>query len=273
MGASAGVGTLVPSERPGAASVDSRQRSARIDLGGIDTGRVPMRACGMRQGRESAFARVLLAVSATILVACGGAESASPSGAAPGEARSAVPSVSLPAVVAADPAEVAAAAAAISAADFARPETIDAVEAVALTDAGVQAAADAIGHGAKGDALWAATWIYANGGIDPTPLLPLLTADDASARAMAAAALLARGVKEGAEPLVALAGSDEPLRGSKPPVIVGDFAAGSLARFIDGPNVASGASRADAAATWSAWLTQNGSAMAYDPASARWSAP
>jgi len=174
---------------------------------------------------------------------------------------------------AAEPQEVAAAAAVIAGAELARTETIDAVDAVRFTDAGVEAAADALAVGATGDALWAATWIYASGASDPAPLLPLLTAGDPSVRAMAASGLLARGVRDAAAPLVALVGSEEPLRGSDPPLLVGDYAAASLTRFVSGPTVAAGAARADAAASWSAWLTENESIMIYDDDTGRWSAP
>lgn len=175
--------------------------------------------------------------------------------------------------VLADPVEVAKAAAIIAAADPGRPETLDAVDAVRFTDAGVEAAADALGQGATGDAQWAATWIYASGGVDPAPLQPMLAAEDPSVRAIAASGLLARGVRGAAEALAELASSDAPLRGSEPPMAVGDFAAATLARFVAGPSVAGGASRTDAAAAWSAWLAQHGSALAYDAEAVRWSAP
>jgi hypothetical protein len=225
---------------------------------------------------------ILLAASVGVgLVGCGGSDSTSPTTTREPVASSAPanpsttagqPSTTRPTTTAVDAAERSAATAAIAATDLADPASLQALDAVGMTDAGVVAAAEALASGATGDALWAATWIYAGGGIDPAPLEPLLTADDATVRAMAAASLLAQGVRAAAGPLVALSGSEEPVRGARPPLLLGAFAASTLARYVSGPELADGTSLADAAAAWSAWMSQHGASMTYDDGTGRWSA-
>ena len=50
------------------------------------------------------------------------------------------------------------------------PDSLAALEGVRLTPAGAAAAADLLASGATGDALWAATYVYASSGDDPAPL-------------------------------------------------------------------------------------------------------
>ncbi len=159
---------------------------------------------------------------------------------------------------------------AIDAADLREPATIDAVDAVRFAPGAAEAASKAIEGGAVGDALWAATWIYATSGDDPTPLTPLLAHDDPSIRAMAAAALLAGGDADGAVALAGLLRVEERLRGSIPPVTVGRYAAGSLAHLLGGPTTAPGAGSAAVAKAWTAWLEQHGSALSFDAATGTW---
>lgn len=161
----------------------------------------------------------------------------------------------------------------LAAADLAEPETIDAVDAVRFTDEAVDAAAASIESGATGDELWAATWVYGSGGTDPAVLVPLFDADDASVRAMAAAAALALGEAGGGSALVALLDDGTELRGSDPPVTVQAYAASSLRRFVAGPDVAPGTAPAEVSAAWQPWWTDHFAALAFDPASRRWSAP
>ena len=170
-------------------------------------------------------------------------------------------------------AAVAEAARLLAAADLASPESLDAVDAVRFTDEAVDAAADAIASGATGDELWAATWVYGSSGTDPDVLAPLLEADDASVRAMAAAASLALGAVDGGSALVALLDDGGELRGSDPPLTVQTYAASSLHRFVAGPEVAAAIGAADLAGAWRAWWTDHLASLTFDPASRRWSAP
>jgi hypothetical protein len=172
-----------------------------------------------------------------------------------------------------DPAAIAAARTAIEAADLADADTLTAIDAIRYTRAAAQAAADVLAAGTSGDARWAATWVYASAGHDPAPLRPLLDGDDdASVRAMAAAALLALGDRGGAETRAVLAASEDQLRGSRPPLSIAAYAAGSRARFIAGPSVVDDAPPAEVRAAWEAWLAEHGSTMTFDAATARWSA-
>jgi hypothetical protein len=163
--------------------------------------------------------------------------------------------------------------AAITAADLREPATIDAVDAVRFVPGAAETASQAIADGASGDALWAATWVYASSGSDPAPLLPLLAHDDPSIRAMAAAALLADGDADGAVALAGLLRVEERLQGSIPPVTVGQYAASSLARLLDGPPATPGAGSAAVAEAWTRWLGQHGPALSFDAATGTWAVP
>lgn len=120
--------------------------------------------------------------------------------------------------------------AAIENANLADAATIDEVDAIRFTDAGIAAAGVALASGVTGDARWAATWIAASMGC-LEPLEPLLADDDATVRALAAAAFVAAGRPEGATALDALIGETALLRGSEPPISVGEFATVTLERY------------------------------------------
>jgi hypothetical protein len=172
-----------------------------------------------------------------------------------------------------DPAAILAARAAIDRARLADPASIDALATVRFDDGAPEAAAAALAEGVTGDARWAATWVYASAGTDPAVLKPLLTDEDASVRSLAAAAVTAWGDPAGVPVLASLAASDRPLEGSFPPETIGDFAAGTLARFVTGgPDVAPDAAPAAVAAAWTAWLGGAGASLTFNPATGTWSA-
>jgi hypothetical protein len=179
---------------------------------------------------------------------------------------------STPALQPADPAAIAAARTVIEAARLEDPATIGAVGAIRYDDGAVEAAAEVLAGGAQGDARWAATWVYATSGADPTPLHPLLTDPDPSIRVMAAAALVALGDAAGIPVLVALTTEAAQLRGSLPPVSVSAYAAGSLARFVTGPAVDPGAAPDAVHGTWQAWMDQHAAGLRFDPVTGLWSA-
>lgn len=168
---------------------------------------------------------------------------------------------------------IAAARAAIDAADLADTTTLETLAGIRFTDEGAIAAGQAIQGGATGDALWAATWIYTAFGTDPEILVPVLSSADSTVRAMAAAALLAWGRREAADALVALLSSEGGIRGSEPPLTISAFAAATLDRFVDGPTIAAGATREERTAAWSTWLGANGASMQFDLDAARWDVP
>ena len=56
------------------------------------------------------------------------------------------------------------------------------------TDAGARVSANALSGGAQGDLLWAATYVYAGSGSDPSLLEPLLSDPDPTIRTLAAGA-------------------------------------------------------------------------------------
>ncbi len=163
--------------------------------------------------------------------------------------------------------------AAIQAANLGDPDSISAVSAIRFSDEGAAAAAAAIQSGATGDALWAATWVYGAAGTDPNILLQLLSSQDATIRALAAAPLVAWGRREAADELVRLLSTGGVLHGSAPLITIAAFADSTLQRFIHGPAIAADASAADRASAWSSWLAPNGAAMQFDADSGTWSIP
>ena len=122
----------------------------------------------------------------------------------------------------------------LAATDAADQATVDALGEILYTDEGADAAAAAIGAGATGDELWAATWVYATSGTDASVLLPVFTAGDPSTRAVAAAGALALGEASAGPVLVQLLRDSAALRNSEPPVAVADYAAYTLGRFVAG---------------------------------------
>ena len=172
-----------------------------------------------------------------------------------------------------DPAAVSAARTAIDAANLADEATLEAISAVRVTDAGVEAAAQAIRGDASGDALWAATWIYTGHGVEPDVLAPLLANPDPSIRAMAATTLLAWGRLEAVRVAIDLIPEQGNVRGSEPPLSLSDFARGALDREIQDPPIGLDAAPADAAAAWTTWIAANEAALRFDPATGLWSVP
>lgn len=228
-------------------------------------------------------------VALVLLVAACGADGDAPAGvpATPGSAvetagTAAVPSATLasgepgsaPSVPPADPAAVAAVRTLIDSASLDDPETLDGLGAARFDDGAPDAAAAALADGVTGDARWAAVWTYASAGTDPNVLRPVLEDPDATLRALAAAALAAWGDPAGIPVLADLAALDDRLAGSYPPTSVGEFAAGTLARFVAGPEIAPDSTPADQAAAWDAWLAQHDpSTLAFDPETGSWSVP
>jgi hypothetical protein len=166
-------------------------------------------------------------------------------------------------------AEVKAAGAVISAAAIGSAGA-SALDAVRFTDAGKAAAEQAIATGATGAELWAATWVYTSTASDPAPLVPLFAAPDLSTRALAAAGALSFGERAAAPVLVGLLSDGEQLAGSKPPLTIGQFAASTLTRYIDAPEIRADAAPSDLVAPWTAWLAGPGAGLKFDPESGRW---
>jgi len=164
----------------------------------------------------------------------------------------------------------------LQAADLSKPATIAAVDRVRFTAVGEQAARELLAAGASGEALWAATWVYASSGKDPAPLRGLVTSQDATIRVMAAAFLVATGERAGFEPLVNELADEDLLAGSVPPQAVWTFAVSTLVRYA-GPNGpvppvdAPAAELAAAQAAWSGWLSGQGGKLRFDPATGTWS--
>ena len=193
--------------------------------------------------------------------------------AGPSAAASAGEPGSAPSLPPADPAAVATVRTLIDAARLDDPVTLDAVGAARFDEGAPEAAAQALADGVAGDTRWAAVWIYASSGVDPAVLRPVLEDLDPSLRALAAAALTAWGDSAGIPVLADLVGLPDRLEGSYPPTSVGDFAAGTLARFVSGPSLDPGATSEVHAAAWGSWLTQHDPAtLVYDTEAGTWSA-
>jgi hypothetical protein len=171
-------------------------------------------------------------------------------------------------------ADVAAARGMIEAADLANPETLNAIEGVRFTPAGEEAARAVLAAPAAGDALWAATWVYASSGTDSAVLAPLLVSGDASIRVMAAAALVAAGDRSGFAILAAALSDAGQLRGSQPLISVAGFSASTLSSYIEAAGVpAAAATEAEVAAiaaSWSTWLGANEKSLQFDRTSGTW---
>jgi hypothetical protein len=168
--------------------------------------------------------------------------------------------------------DVAAARQVLEATDLANPETLSDLEAVRFTQAGQDAARALLASGASGDALWAATWIYATSGTDPSVLAPVLADEDPTIRALAAAALLSWGRPEAAAVLRDLLSATGHLRGGAPPLLISEFAAYSLGRSIEGPTIDAAATPADVTTAWTSWLAANESSMQFVAETGKWGA-
>jgi hypothetical protein len=221
---------------------------------------------------------VVLATVASALAACQSAnpnQPASSGGAATTGATTApAGATNVPASgVAVTGAGVAEARAAIDAANLADAASLMAIDGIRFTDEGAAAAAQALQAGATGDALWAAALVYGTSGSDPAVLAPAMKSDDPTVRALAAAAVLSLGRADAARVLVALLGESGTVRGSTPPVLIDGFALSVLARYIDGPTVATGTAPKEAAPAWSSWLDAHEASMQFDTETGRWRAP
>ncbi len=237
--------------------------------------------------RTTALALAVIALAA----ACGGASATPP-------ASSGGPSTSAPSVVAGpsagstgaaptgtmgqpvpsvDAAAIAAARQQIYAAKFSDPASLDAIDRQLRFTAKGEAAARALLDSAAtldGQTLWTALWIYASSGSDPAPLEPLVTHEDASIRAMAAATLVALGSSSGFAALKALLTEQGQLLGSSPPLSIGGYSVAALARYISAPGTpAEPAAEEDLTAlpgAWSSWLEQNAASLTFDAQTGTW---
>jgi hypothetical protein len=144
------------------------------------------------------------------------------------------------------------------------------LDPVRFTDAGLAAAEQALADGVAGAELWAAIWVYSSTATDPAPLLPLLSTPDLATRALAAAGALSFGERSAAPVLVALLDDADQLAGSEPPLTIGQFAASTLARYIDAPEIPADAAPPDLVTPWTEWLAGPGAAITFDPESGRW---
>jgi hypothetical protein len=147
-----------------------------------------------------------------------------------------------------------------------------------LDDAGVIAAAgQVLQQGAADPALlFAAAYVWANTGDDPSLLLPLLSNADPSTVLTAAIGLVAQGRSEGFAPLIAALTSDEVLvrYGTGEPAWSAVSLA--LARFTgvaeNGPPFdANLDQRVLAQSRWQQWLDTNGASMTFDATQELWS--
>lgn len=170
----------------------------------------------------------------------------------------------------------AAAAAIIAAAKLGDDASLGALQGIRLTADGTAAAATVLASGPTGDALWAATYVYASAPGDPAPLLSVATAATASpsVRAMAGAGLVAVGRIEGLDALVAAVGVADAMDGAEPAAKVWEFAASVLERYTHAgfPAPVSGddAERTGLAASWTGWLATNRGQLRFDAPSQLW---
>jgi len=159
----------------------------------------------------------------------------------------------------------------LAAVDASDPATVEPLLEIQYTDEGADAAATAISNGATGDQLWAATWVYATSGVDPSVLEPVLTVDDRSTRVIAAAGALSLGDAAAGPVLVDLVLDDSTLRESEPLITVGDFAAYTLDRFVNGPDVSAATTPQEIGSSWEQWWAAHASSLVFDPPTRTWS--
>jgi len=156
--------------------------------------------------------------------------------------------------------------------DAADPATVEPLVEIQYTDEGADAAAAAIAGGAAGDQLWAATWVYATSGDDPSVLVPAFAAADPSTRVLAAAGALALGDSAAGPVLLELLNDQTGLRESEPLVTVGDFAAYTLDRFVAGPDLPVATTPEEVATAWHQWWKAHEPSLVFDPPTRMWSA-
>jgi hypothetical protein len=83
---------------------------------------------------------------------------------------------------------------------------------------------------------------------------------------MAAAGLTALGRIEGLDSLAASIDDDAYVRGSEPPISVGQFAAATLKRYTGQADIAD-------VQAWQAWLDANRDGLTFDPEQQLWTLP
>jgi hypothetical protein len=154
--------------------------------------------------------------------------------------------------------------------------SLAALEGIRFTPAGTEAAARLLGSGATGDVLWAATYVYASAGADPTPLRSLAGSSTASLtiRTMAGAGLLAAGDVAGFGPLLLALAASEQMDGAAPAGYLWEFAADVLERYTHtgfGPGLAAtDPERATIVAHWQTWLDTNRDRLRFDATTHLW---
>lgn len=171
------------------------------------------------------------------------------------------------------PVDLAGCRAVIRATDLSDPLTIVDLDACRSTDPGRDAAAELLTAGGTRDQTWAAVRVYSASGTDPGPLLLALASDDASVRALAAAALLALGEPAAFPALAAALDEPGPLLGANPSIAIRAFVLRTLDRYVAAdaaPTPLPGQSAADA---WSAWLIEQAGGATFDPTDGRWRLP
>lgn len=147
----------------------------------------------------------------------------------------------------------------------------DALDDPALLDA----ATEALLATATGGQAWAAVYVYANKGADPTLLLPYAASEDVTVRLMAATGLLALGDSSGFAPLIAALDDESVLVGIYPRAVAYDLARTSLVRYtaistLGPPDDANPSQRALAKQRWTEWLATNAATLSFDAGSALW---
>ncbi len=226
---------------------------------------------------------ILSALLASIVVGCESAPS--PTGPSGAPSVSAVASSSQGVPLASDgtgpPATggdaVAAARSTIQAADPTDATTLDAVDTIRFTKAGVDAAREILETSDDPGALWAALWVYGSGASDPAPIRRLVTHADPTIATLAGATLVGFGDASGFPALARALADDGWLAGAHPARKVADFATTTLLAEIDpnatAPFPADDTAPAAYATAWTAWLDAHAAALVYEPASARWHLP
>lgn len=221
----------------------------------------------------SLSARLVPLLVAGLLAACSASPDASPAGSEPARASS-DPVATAGVSETSNPANVDAAVTFIKAADVASNESMEAIEDLRFTPEGLDAAKAVLVTGATGDALWAATWIYASSGREASVLSPLLANGDASIRIMSAAALIALGEPGGFTVIKASLSDTSPVHGAVPTTSLASFSVWVLASYVDTPGTpgeaASEAEASAVAAGWSTWLAGHQASLTFDSTTGTW---
>ncbi len=149
----------------------------------------------------------------------------------------------------------------------------DSLDDPALLDA----ATEALLANATGDQAWAAVYVFANKGSDPSLLMPYAASEDVTVRLMAATGLLALGDSSGFAPLIAALDDASVLVGVYPRGVAYELATTSLVRYtaisaLGPPDDADAGQRALAKQRWTDWLASNLATLSFDAGSALWHA-